>query len=790
MKKFGFLIVLLSFLFACENHYNKTKQAYKFIPYNVSTVISVNELNDFLSSIETHDILTGIYNTQLKNVSEILKTLNTNKQILLSFTDDEDNNSDYLILAENDSTLFVVDSLPNHMSESLTGYNIEKTQIDSTVIYHKIIGTIFAGSNNLELLKTLDAENENKELSKLIETTDNKSVASIIFKTDSKNYSKLLFTDVEAKDKTSNFTVLDFSYANNSLKYNGILVSKDSISNNLDSFKHTIPQKISTPELAPHNTTELLSVAFDDFSVFNKNLSQITKKSSDSLPTFLNFTNEIARIDNALLLHTLDPNLVLESIDDKSNFETFREIEIYEFSYPEFFKSRLKPFITFEDAQYFSVYENFIVFSNSIDTLKSILTEALNNNTLAKSDAFKSISENLSDEASLFIFKNSEGLSDVLNQNIKGYNANAVQYIYENNYAHINGIIQKFKRRAATNTISEAFVTKLNAEIISDPQTLKNHVTNTYDIAVQDVNNILYLVSNSGNILWKKQLHGKILGKIEQIDMYKNGRLQLAFATSKRVYVLDRNGNDVSPFPLKFNDAITEPLSVFDYDKRKNYRLLVTQDKNLLMYDASGKSVSGFNYKTNGETITTQPKHFRIGSKDYIVFTAGETLKILNRQGDNRIAVKDKIRFSGNEVYLYQNKFTTTNTLGQLVQVDTQGRLSTENLNLTEKHRIETTSKTLVSMDENKLNIKSRSVDLDYGEYTAPRIFYLNDKIYITVTDLQAKKVYLFDSQADPIPNFPVFGTSAAELENLDQDADLELITQSDEKNIVVYKLH
>jgi hypothetical protein len=93
-------------------------------------------------------------------------------------------------------------------------------------------------------------------------------------------------------------------------------------------------------------------------------------------------------------------------------------------------------------------------------------------------------------------------------------------------------------------------------------------------------------------------------------------------------------------------------------------------------------------------------------------------------------------------------------------------------------------------MTENKLNIKSRVVDLDYGEYTAPRIFYLNDKIYITTTDLQAKKVYLFDSQSEVIANFPVFGTAAAELQELDNDSDLELVTQSDEKTIVVYKLH
>jgi hypothetical protein len=208
------------------------------------------------------------------------------------------------------------------------------------------------------------------------------------------------------------------------------------------------------------------------------------------------------------------------------------------------------------------------------------------------------------------------------------------------------------------------------------------------------------------------------------------------------------------------------------------------------MYDASGQSVSGFNYKNNGSTISSQPKHFRVGSKDYIVFAAGDALKILNRQGNNRVAVPSKIRFSENAIYLYQNKFTTTNILGQLVQVDTKGQLNLKNLNLTDKHKIATTSKTLVSLSENKLRIKSRTIDLDYGDYTDPKIFYINDKIYVTTTDLQSKKVYLFDSQAKAFPNFPVFGTSIADLQELDEERGLELVTQSDSSTIVIYKLH
>ncbi|WP_405573127.1 ribonuclease HII [Winogradskyella sp. Asnod2-B02-A] len=787
MKQLGFFTILFTLLWSCQKDYNKTKQPYKFIPQESSAIIQINELNDFISSIDNNEILSSLYQKELKNASQILNQLHTTEEIFIAFSDSTQ--TDYLILTENDSTLFIIDAIPNHISETLKDSKIEKTQINDYTFYHTVLGNTFCGSNNLELLKNLDPQNENEELSKLIETTDKKSVASISFKSDASNYSKLLFTSIGNKTHSS-FTTLDLDYTDKGLNYNGILTSKDSSTNYLETFKNTIPQKINTPSIAPLGTSSLISITYDDFSIFSKNSAVLKDSTAISNRTFLNLTNEVALINNALLLHSLDTNLILESIEDKSHTESFRDIDIFEFNEPDFFKSNLKPFISFENANYFSVFEDFVVFTSSLDTLKSILTNALNNNTLANSDAFESINDDLSDEASLFIFKDSEGLSQVLGKPMSGYNANAVQFVTEDNYTHINGVIQKFKKRAASNSVTETFTSSLEAMILTVPQAVKNHVSKSHDIVVQDVNNVLYLISSSGNILWKKELSGKILGQIEQIDIYKNGRLQLAFATPNQLYVLDRNGNDVSPFPLKFKDPITQPLSVFDYDKRKDYRLLITQGKDLVMYNAKGKTVSGFKYKNNGSDIISQPKHFRIGTKDYIVFSAGENLQVLNRQGSNRINVKDRIQFSNNAIYLYQNKFTTTNTLGQLIQVDTQGKLSTKNLNLSDKHKITTTSKTLVSLNENRLNIKSRTIDLDYGDYTEPRIFYLNDKIYVTTTDLQSKKVYLFDSQAKSIPNFPVFGTSSATLEKLDNDKGLELITQSDDKTIVVYKLH
>ena len=787
MQKLGFLLITITLLTACQKDYSKTNKPYNYLPINTESIIKVNALNDFVTSIENHDILSSINYKNLKQCKPVLKHLKTDDAVYLGFLD----SNNYIVLTHNKPQLFVVDSIPNHISEKLLESNINKTQLDTTIVFYKVIGNTFVLSNNLNLVKNLKTDNTNaSELIKLIETSDQKAVASIIFKTNKSDYSKLLFKTLEDSSTSTSYTVLDIKSSTNSLSYNGIIKSKDSLPNYIDAFERTIPQKTNTVNLAPENTKALFSITYDNYALLNKNLNKLNSLPEDSTQTFLNFTNEIAHIDDALILHTLDPDLVLETLSNKTNYETFRTIEIYQFETPDFFKTRLHPIINFDNADFFAVYTNFIVFSNSIDKIKSILTAALNNNTLGKSEAFINMSKNLSDEASIFSFRNSEGLSEILDTKVSNYNANAVQFIYEDNYAHVNGIMQQFKKRAASNTVTEAFTTTLNSDLISAPQTLKNHLTKAHDIAVQDVNNMLYLISSSGHILWQKQLQSKIIGKIEQIDTYKNGRLQLAFTTANRLYVLDRNGNDVSNFPLKFNDNITQPLSVFDYDNQKKYRLLVTQGKNLLLYDVKGKSIGGFTYKNNTSLITSQPKHFRVNRKDYIVFKAGQTLKILNRQGQDRIVVKDQINFSENDIYLYQNKFTTSNVLGQLIQVDTKGKLAYKTLNLPDKHKIETTSKTLVSLTENKLQIKSRSVDLDYGEYTPPKIFYINDKIYVTTTDLQSKKVYLFDSQAKLISNFPVFGISTAELQELDKEKGLELICLSDAKTVVVYKIN
>ena len=122
--------------------------------------------------------------------------------------------------------------------------------------------------------------------------------------------------------------------------------------------------------------------------------------------------------------------------------------------------------------------------------------------------------------------------------------------------------------------------------------------------------------------------------------------------------------------------------------------------------------------------------------------------------------------------------------------MNTKGAVSRQTFRLDPNHDITSSSKTLVTRSDNKLSIKSNVIDLEYGSYSPPNLFYLRDKIYISITDLQAQKIWLFDSQSKRFPGIPVFGTSAIDLANADADAPLEFVTKGDPNSLILYQLY
>ena len=782
MKKLLFILFLIILISSCGNDKKNTIKLSHLIPENSSIVLKINDLETFKSDIKNNDFISKLSNSAFqKKITNPLKHIKTNNTILVCFND---NDSDYTIITKFHDSLFNVN------------------QTDSLEVYSKIIDSIFIGSTSQTIIDNL-TYNVKIEFEKLYETTNSMNSFSILANS---KISKKLGESIITEDLSgfSNWFSLDTEISSNQITFNGITIPNDTLPQFLNVFKNNIPQENTIQNITPSNSNGFLSFTYIDFDILHKELNDFSEKPNDSLVNYslFNTINEVGKIyldtESIVVLKSIDALTTKEALQDHQNIvSNFRTIPIFEFNNSDIFKSAFYPFISSGAYSNYIIIDDYFVFGNSITTLQNLITNYQNGTVLANTNAFKESMIFLSDESSLLVVANPIKLKQIIslisdkdygNLKLHDYKTSAIQFVHDDGFVHINAVIKKNKTRAQLNSVSEEFNVTLDADIIMEPHFVTNHRTNQKDIVVQDVNNNLYLISNTGKVLWKKKLNGNILGHIKQVDLYKNGRLQLAFATPKRIYIIDRNGKDVSPFPLKFNSEITQPLSIFDYDNNKNYRFLVTQNKFLLMYDRKAKNVRGFRYNNIGNAITTQPKHFRIGNKDYIVFTAGKKMMILNRKGQSRIRVKDEINFSNNPIFKYRNKFTITSSKGELIQVNSKGILSKQSLNLGDNHTIATTDKTLVTLSENNLAIKQKTYELDFGNYTAPKIFYLNDKIYISLTDLQTQKVYLFDSQSRLQNNFPVYGNSPIDLANIDNDNTLEFVVKGEPNSVIVYK--
>ncbi|MFB9054707.1 ribonuclease HII [Formosa undariae] len=806
-----FLALFFSiFLISCDTNTTTQHRLIEFVPEGASTLIKTNNIEDLKSSLTNNDLIQE-YNTSpfYKSLEHILKNTTAFKpkaETLFCFSKDQSDSTQITLITKYTPDLFEFDSLSKPKQEQIKFKNatITKTLWHKETLYSTIVDSVFIGSTSKTIIEnSLDVKPVSSELQKIYNTTATEKTFAVILDTEHVKESTLFFSsDSIPLQNFTKYIALDTDITQDQITLNGITKAPDSTNQLINIFKNTTPQENKMAHITPEDSDGFMSLTYQDFSNLQANLVALNNQEPPETTLFDN-TDEIGVIYNkdkrAVVLHSLDQMATDEALlDSQEVLEEFRQIEIKKFEYPDWFARTFHPLIKTKTVSFYAVLDSFFVFANDLEMLQNIIIAFQNNSTLNKRDFYTSITEDLSDASSLMLVGNSNLLGDVLASNFKtttkaktnDYRISAIQYIYDHNFAHLNAVIKKTRTKVKENSVSQELNIKLDADLLNSPQFVTNHISGDKEIVVQDIKNNLYLISNKGKVLWKKQLNEAVIGEVSQIDMYKNGRLQLAFTTAHHLYVVDRNGKDAPPFPINFKDQVTQPLAVFDYDNNKKYRLLVVQNQEVLMYDAQGKSVNGFNFKKANNTINHKPQHFRVRGKDYLVFKTANKLYILSRTGQVRVTPKKSFTYSNEAVYIYNNKFATTTDQGDLILVDTNGKVSSENLNLGKNHHIDATTRTMITQSANKLTIRDKTLELDFGSYTPAKLFLINNKIYVTTTDLQAQKVYVFDSQGEEISNFPVYGTSAIDIANLDKDKPLEAVTKGNDNAIIIYQIN
>jgi len=563
----------------------------------------------------------------------------------------------------------------------------------------------------------------------------------------------------------------------------GVGLKKDTTGIFNQIFTGIKPQSQNLMTLLPFVIDEAAILSFDDFKKFTKQLGQQTSYApkhigNSTVLKSLKAINYFKEGSNQAVLLKLDDDSKLTG-ENPEKIKEFNNFGIYKYGDSNLISNFFSGVLPTIKVNYYTIIDGQILMTETKAYLEKVLNDIQNNATLSNNKIYQDLLAEIPDDYHVILLKNK--------LKIAGQSYMKVQtFKVEDHFLFTNLILRSISGSTGQNMIEQVLSYNLKELPIAAPQLVYNHKTKRYDIIFQDNQNRLTLVNLKGKRLWQTELEDKIVGKIKQIDLYRNHKLQYTFVTPHKWYVIDRLGRKVDNFPEHFEQKITQGISLFDYNNNRKYRFGITQSGKFRLFDKKAKKINGFKVKTY-EDIIRSPQHFRIANKDFIVMQDVEgKLYLLNRRGGVRIKVSQKFKTSRNAWGAYHNKFVDIDDNDQLKAISLSGKIKTEKLGLGSHVLSDIRHHTLAAVAGNKLLINKKIVDLDLGTYTRPHVYKSNGKIYILIANQDNHRIYAFDSKANLLKNFPIIGQ-----EILDFKSDKKgryLLVYDSAKNLIVYK--
>tara|TARA_R110002050_G_scaffold286088_1_gene436067 strand:+ start:3927 stop:6650 length:2724 start_codon:yes stop_codon:yes gene_type:complete len=751
-------------------------------------------------------------------------------------------------------------------------------QYNSKEFYGLLNHTVFTLSASKESLIALTHNSENilTDINfNRVKKTSSKNT-KIRFFIEPNRFSKIVSQSLSEKAQfelalfpsISSWVELDVAIKPDEISMGGFLNGVDSLSQWVTLFKNQEPIKPQVVEIMPDRTAFLLHFGFSNFIQLRK---KYVTRASDQLGSNhdldlirwdtmydISIKNDfISWIDNEIALSVLEPDQYAISNDvlvwigssdaltlnatlsdmalkvankDGSEFEsiTYKGYQINKLNIPDFLATTLGEPFKYVTKNYFIQMEDYIVFANSPSTLQWTIERFERGKTLSKNPNYQNFSKRISDESNVFIYSNiasSPNLYKLLANNaiqkeivsykewLQKFQVLSIQVSYEdddlyyvNNFLKYNPVYKK-----ESNTIWEApLLTISNFK----PALVKNHYTQATEIVTQDTNNTVYLINNKGKVLWTRTIDGPIISKIQQIDALKNNKLQLLFNTQNKIYVLDRNGNNLDNFPISLPSKALCSLVLVDYEQTKNYRILVpTFSGDILNYGIDGKKVTGWNYTNTGIQVSQPIEFIKINNKDYLIcMYANGTIKALNRRGQIRIDFNSSLNFELTEGFGLEKGTSLDNTYMYAVTknkevisislTDKKTRLfdigldSINNVHyfdsdsdgsieiiVSNNHRI-----AVYKTDGNKI-FDIRPIDEINSEISIYKFPDGNKLGYVTHNEHNEHNVILLKLNGDIVYPFPLKGQTLFSIQDINNDGRFNMITADKEGILLNYTL-
>jgi hypothetical protein len=636
----------------------------------------------------------------------------------------------------------------------------------------------------------------------------------------------------------SQWTALDVRISPQSVLLSGLSNLGDSSSYYLDVFRGIKPQKISSDVIVPTSAALWMNVSVGNFMTYYRQfdkyrVDQGKKRSIDqALAKYeIDFESSFLRwLDREYGLVWMGSSQAGKEksvayfevrserdfwqahlpLVDTTSLQVFRGEKIYKTTHFGWLSPLMgKAFEKFK-ANFVWLYENRVFYAANEDVISDFINDVLDNRTLANSPTYKKFSSQIPDRASIQVtfMPGSDMLTDVMPKAIASFAKRqtemrehtpyvSLQYLVQDKMAY-TGIYASYQSEVET-VVKPIWSVDVPGKIVAGPFLLKNHYNNQKEIAVQDNNHVLYYYSTSGVLLWKRKLNGRIIGDIEQVDLFRNAKLQMAFATEQEIVILDRNGAPVAPFPKKLPDTITSPLAVFDYDKTRNYRFVFASGKKVYNWDKEAKNVQGWELSELSGIMTRQAQHFVAGSKDYLVFISddGKAL-ITDRRGVLRVPNVIELPADNSSQYQVQvdaelktikltaltndSKLRSILSSGKIDEVKPGGLPELPDLHIQGESMIIFSGQTCLVKDP----VFPFKVQMQEDISGRPMIYGDGEQRILAIAS-NNEQISIFNTKGKLVPGFPVYGSARFTIGRLYAGPSKYLITTTPENKVLVY---
>jgi len=304
-------------------------------------------------------------------------------------------------------------------------------------------------------------------------------------------------------------------------------------------------------------------------------------------------------------------------------------------------------------SRYAAFIDNYLVFTKSKQALQRIVYANTLKKTLKNEELYRSYTDMLDKESNLLFYCDiaraktflkstlHNSIFDVIQKNfeiVRQMDAVSCQISNNNNLLYTSLYVRYSPEiKQNTHTVWES---KLDTTISMKPYFVINHTNQDKEIWVQDNANNIYLINNSGRILWKNHLPEKIISDIFQIDLMKNKRLQYLFSTKNYIYVIDRNGEILENYPIKFKAPATNGINLITFNKNEQRIFVACTDKKVYCYTLTGKIDKTWKFENTNHFVYQPIQYALFNQKEYIYFADTLNLYILNKEGKTAINLK------------------------------------------------------------------------------------------------------------------------------------------------------